>query len=391
VSERGSASGGSFVHREAERAREEGSLSFVVKIAARGDLLLAAPAFRHLRESRPRDHIVLIVGRSCRDVAEHLPYFDEIRTVDDAALFGRSRLGKLRGAWQMLRLLRSGRRPAKGHGPSRVAILHRDWRYALIAWLARVGERRGFATGGGADAFLTHAYRPDPQEHHTLQYLAVVGGGPHALAAEVPVWRFASGEREAALAAAASHGFDADDGPYVALGFGGGRNVKMAVELKLWPTEKYELLAVRLAAEGYRVVWLGDGEDARRLGQGAPGVVLAGKLSVPQTAAVLSECRLAIANDTMLLHLAGAVGVPAVGIFGPTDPAHYAPLRAGSGHVWLGRAAVPCSPCHQDGFYPPCLNEHRCMRSLSVEAVLARAQSVLRRLKVDGARAVGAT
>lgn len=347
---------------------------FVVKIAARGDLLLAAPAFHYLRESRPGERLVLIVGESCRDVAEHLPYFDEIRTIDDRALFGPSITGRLRAVGQMLRLLRTS--PKRAEEDSTVMILHRDWRYALVAWLAGIAERRGFAAGM-RDRLLTHPYRPDPQEHHTDQYLRLVGA-PGATAHELPpVWKFATGEAQAALVKARARGLEPSTRPVVALGFGGGRNVKMAVELKVWPTEKYAALAGKLEAAGCQVVWLGDVHDAGRLPPGTPGVVLAGSLSVAETAAVVAQCGLVVANDTMLLHLAGAVDVPALGVFGPTDPAHYAPLRPGSGHVWLGREAVPCSPCHVDGYYPPCEFAHRCMRELTVDSVFERAMGLL--------------
>jgi heptosyltransferase II len=92
---------------------------------------------------------------------------------------------------------------------------------------------------------------------------------------------------------------------------------------------------------------------------------------------VVSRCDLVIANDTMLLHMAGAQNVRALGIFGPTDPAQTRPLGASSDHLWLGPSRIPCAPCHRDGYYPPCLHDHRCMRSLSVESLLSRARALL--------------
>lgn len=359
-------------HADSSRATP---MIIVVKIAARGDLLLAAAAFRQLRHQRPTEHIVLVVGRSCRDVAEHLPYFDEIRTIDDAALFGRSVTAKLRGAWQLLRALRPGRRAARVRSWT-VMILHRDWRYAALAWLAGAAERRGFASGPSR-AFLTHTSTADPREHHAVQYLRVVCDEISASADRGPLWRFGPGERSAAFARARENGFADRGRPLVALGFGGGHNVKMAVDLKQWPVESFRALARSLSQEGYDVLWFGDAADERRLGADAAGVVLAGKLTVPETVAVLSRCSLAIANDTMLLHAAEALGVPALGIFGPTDPAQTRPLSPRSDYIWLGPGEIPCAPCHQDGHYPPCLHDHRCMRSLTVERVLVRARMLL--------------
>jgi ADP-heptose:LPS heptosyltransferase len=226
--------------------------------------------------------------------------------------------------------------------------------------------------------FLTYAYTAGAEEHHSAQYLGVVGADGDAELALSGGWKFSSGEEREAIAIASRLGFGGEEGPWVALGFGGGRNVKMAVEAKSWPLERYRRLATSLESAGARVVWLGDNEDARRLGSAFAGINLAGRLSVPQTAAVLATCDLAIANDTMLLHLAGALEVPAIGLFGPTNPAHYRPLHAGSDYLWIGGDALPCSPCHRDGYYPPCPFEQKCMRDLSVESVVDKAKLLLR-------------
>ena len=95
-----------------------------IKIASRGDLLLAAPAFRVLRITRPQAHITLWVGTSCQDVAKHLPYFDEIQTIDDKALLAGSFLAKTKEAYQLLQKM-------KGNEYSEALIFHRDWRYYI--------------------------------------------------------------------------------------------------------------------------------------------------------------------------------------------------------------------------------------------------------------------
>ena len=69
-------------------------------------------------------------------------------------------------------------------------------------------------------------------------------------------------------------------------------------------------------------------------------------------------------------------GVPSVGLFGPTDPAHYRPLGERSRFLWMGET-MSCSPCHDDGFFPVCQYEHQCMRDLSVEKVAATVKEIL--------------
>jgi ADP-heptose:LPS heptosyltransferase len=352
----------------------------LIKVASRGDLLLAAPTFRHLRHTRPDADITLLVGESCADVANRLPYFDHVVKLDDRRLFAGTRGERLATAAGLLRTLRAWRVKARQGGPAEVLIFHRDPRYALLAMLAGIPVRRGLARGGGAH-LLTHPYHAGAREHHVDQYLGMATqshdtwplaptSGLRKAPSLAGTWQFPDGEREEGLQVAAGHGFDPGSAEWVALGFGGGRNVKTRTALKSWPVENYRAMALSLEQRGRRVVWLGDGEDRALLGRPDVGVNLAGLLTVPQSAAVLSVCSLAVANDTLLLHLAGALGLPTIGIFGPTDPEHYRPRGPLGRALWLGPETVPCSPCHDDGYFPPCAMSHLCMRGLTVAAVL---------------------
>ena len=337
-----------------------------IKIASRGDLLLAGPAFRHLREARPSARITLLVGASCGDVARHLPFFDEVKTMDDHSLMASGTCAAACEARQLLGWLKQSE-------TDEVFIFHRDWRYGLLAWIAGIRVRRGFQNGFWS-FLLTHPYRAGEKEHHVSQYLGMIGAGQ---ASEIPiqgVWKFHGDEREQGLAAAASHGFNDASAKWIALGFGGGRNVKTHTGLKTWPIRHYHALASQLEKQGFRVAWVGDLHDAATLEEPFDGVNLAGKLSVSETAAVLSACSGVVSNDTLMLHLAEALGIPSVGIFGPTDPSHYRPLGKRSSHVWYGKN-LSCSPCHRDGWFPVCSHQHRCMAELSVESVLQQVEA----------------
>jgi heptosyltransferase-2 len=74
----------------------------------------------------------------------------------------------------------------------------------------------------------------------------------------------------------------------------------------------------------------------------------------------LAAAKLAISNDSGLLHVAAAIGTPTMGIFGPTSPYHWAPLNPLAAVVQT-KTVVPCQPCHR----PICrMNDHRCMRDI---------------------------
>lgn len=137
-------------------------------------------------------------------------------------------------------------------------------------------------------------------------------------------------------------------------------------DLKIWPAQRFIDLSRALAAEGplkgARAVVLG-GPDARErpLAQpvidALPGCLdLCGKLSLPEAAAVLARCALFVGNDSGLMHLAAAAGVPTLGVFGPTPWREYSPAGR--------RTAVAVSPTGQ-------------MADLTVAAALEAARKLL--------------
>jgi heptosyltransferase-2 len=82
----------------------------------------------------------------------------------------------------------------------------------------------------------------------------------------------------------------------------------------------------------------------------------------------------AVSNDSGLLHVAAAIGTPALGIFGPTSPWHWAPLNPLAAVIET-TAELSCRPCHK----PTCrMGHHRCMREIPAERVYALTMKALR-------------
>jgi ADP-heptose:LPS heptosyltransferase len=117
---------------------------------------------------------------------------------------------------------------------------------------------------------------------------------------------------------------------------------------KLWPAESYGELASRLARRNIpTLVCWGPGEEAlvQRVVAASNGTAIASfPASLLEFAALASRARAIVAADTGPLHLAGAVGTPAVALFGPTDPARNGPWNPAD--LVLQRRP-PCFPCHR--------------------------------------------
>ncbi|RVA15898.1 lipopolysaccharide heptosyltransferase II, partial [Mesorhizobium sp. M7A.F.Ca.CA.004.11.2.1] len=104
----------------------------------------------------------------------------------------------------------------------------------------------------------------------------------------------------------------------------------------------------------------------------APGVVdLAGQTRLEDAIDLISAARLAVSNDSGLMHVAAAVGTPIVAVYGSTSPENTPPLGERRELVWLG---LSCSPCHQK-VCP--LGHLNCLKTLEVGQVAAAADRLL--------------
>jgi heptosyltransferase-1 len=120
---------------------------------------------------------------------------------------------------------------------------------------------------------------------------------------------------------------------------------------KCWPAERYAEVTRALAVHGLRaIVNFGPGEEplAREVERCSGGVAIAMPTTVAELVALCRRARLCIGGDTGPIHLAAALGVPVVALFGPTDPARNGPysnravvLRSGSSRTTTSHEKQP--------------------------------------------------
>jgi ADP-heptose:LPS heptosyltransferase len=155
--------------------------------------------------------------------------------------------------------------------------------------------------------------------------------------------------------------------------------VSDAGSIKQWDPDRFAATAIRLARErGARsIVTWGPGERdlALRVVAASEGCAVLGPetASILYLAALYEACDLVIGADTGPLHLAAALGIPVVGLYGPKDPAIYAPWDARTGAAApVVRRPVYCSPCNRR----TCGNVI-CMPAIQVGDVVAAARGSL--------------
>ena len=154
--------------------------------------------------------------------------------------------------------------------------------------------------------------------------------------------------------------------------------------IKRWMTAGFAAVADRLIDErGVQVVFSGELEEApiveeilSQMRQRAVNAV--GHVTIRQLAVLMQHAQLVLTNDSASLHLASAVDVPTVAIFGPTDERQYGPTARGSRVV---RRRLFCAPCER----ALCRFSHECMRFVTVEEVVGAAVERLQNGRRDPA------
>ncbi len=145
---------------------------------------------------------------------------------------------------------------------------------------------------------------------------------------------------------------------------------------KRWPVVNFiKLIRMLHSKIGMQAVLIGGREDCENsciIQTEIPQVMnLTGLLKLEETAALLKRCRLLIGNDSGPLHLGAAVGVPTLGLFGPTAPRQFYPYLPPFHHLIY--KAMPCSPCYKFGGglwqqIPKCSRAY-CMEAITPEEV----------------------
>ena len=340
--------------------------ALVVRLSSVGDVIHTLPALAALKSHGWE--VAWLVEPASRPLLEGHPMIERVVTLPAARSFRPST------ARQALRLLRAD--------PRDVALDFQGlWKSAFWARLSRARRVIGFDGPWRREA-LSALLLSERVELSTDQ--------PHVIDKNLALLRAlgidAVGSREfplppAALRSQAVEAGIAERGlsSFVVLNPGGGW------ASKLWPPERYGAVARGLRDRGFRslVTWgPGDERLADRVAAASDG---AAEPCFPTTllelAALFRKARLVVAGDTGPLHLACAVAVPVVGIYGPTEPARNGPFSPLDVVV---RRTPLCSPCHRRR----CRTHDGVMEAITPDEVLRAIDARLGAISGPAARAV---
>lgn len=318
----------------------------ILKPSALGDIVHTLPLLVSLKKSFPNRYIAWGVKEKFADLLVKNPYLDEVI------------IWKERGFWKFAKDIRDRRFDV-------VLELQGLFRTGLIAYLSKAPQRWGFLKEETKEnqLFFLNIRVPTPSVNIVEKYLDFA---EHLQAERIT--EFPIGEKELAKEYIAQYFQRTNILPgekLIALIQGTGW------ENKTWKAERFAQLGRLLnAKKNWKVmlIWgVGEAEKEKAYKinkMAADRLIIAPATTIFQLISLLKRCSMAIGGDTGPLHLAAALGLPVVGLYGPTPPSRNGPFTEKAEIIYHN---PPCSPCWKR----TCKNKkNECMDSIQVEEVM---------------------
>lgn len=336
-----------------------------------GDAVITLPALRSVRRAYPDARISLLVKPWVSEI------FKESRDIDEIILYE----DRFKGLWGKVRLAMVLRKKKFD-----IAILFQNaFDAALLAWLSGIPERIGYKRDARG-FLLTKAVRVEKEvlkQHQVYYYLNLLKAAGIATTDTLPYISLTEAERQWAKNCISSY-FPENNIPLI--GINPGATFGSA---KRWPSERFAELTIKIINElNGRVIIFGSQSEVEIANDiiaeinrlkiklkiekyGSRILVMSGKTSLRELAALIAECDAFITNDSGPMHMASALLVPVVAIFGSTDKTATGPF--GEGHKIISKD-LPCSPCMER----KCPEGHlNCMMDISADEVFNAAKNIL--------------
>jgi heptosyltransferase II len=344
-----------------------------------GDAVMSLPALHRIRRAFPETHISLLVLPWVSGVYEEAVFIDELILYDREGIHqGLKRKARL------LKELRSRRFDA-------AILLQNAFEAAAVAFLSGIPARAGYDRDGRG-WLLTCPVAVNPaikKFHQVFYYLDLIGGVlgesplvlPPTLSCPAPLippefmpdmtLQVSAVRQEMARRLLDERGVDLSR-PLVGVNPGA-----FYGSAKRWPEDRFAALLDKLIQQtGWQVVLFGSPREkimAEKIQEQMKCrvYILSGQTSLAALIALMSCCHLFITNDSGPMHLAAALRIPTVAIFGSTDDIATGPL---SPKAVVINKRVECSPC----LLRECPIDLRCMTRISMEEVLELSLQMLR-------------
>ncbi|UCD34863.1 MAG: lipopolysaccharide heptosyltransferase I [Nitrospiraceae bacterium] len=322
----------------------------IIKPSSLGDIVHALPFLKAVKDSFPEAQVDWVVSKDLMGVLEGNPLIHRLIPIDKDSW---KRAGNL---LRTVKELSSLRKTLKTGQYDIVVDLQGLLRSGLIGFFTPAAKKVGFADAREGSTFFydTRVETPSPAHavDRSLAAARAVGAEPGKALFPLQTGQKAQ-ERVRQL-------------------LGGIKDYAVIVpsarwESKRWPAEKFASLTEKIGITSVVAGSRGDAAIAESIRSHSSGTVidLCGRTNLQELVALISGARALISNDSGPLHIAAALNVPLIAVFGPTDPAKTGPYGWQSNKkMKVVSAGVPCSPCRRRT-----CRDMRCMGEISAEDV----------------------
>lgn len=335
-----------------------------------GDVLFTTPLVRAIRYNWPESIIGYWCNERVKDILESSPHIDRIFALsrgDIKRLYGQSKIEGIRSALDLFNNIK------KGHFDISIDF-SLDQRYALVCKFAGIKRRIGF-NYKNRGRFLTDRINIDSyHDKHVVEYyldlLKFIDIKPQDPRLELAITEESKIKTDYLLK---NLGINNND-LVIGIAPGAGASWGKDSVYKHWPAEKFAQLSDRIINDfNAKILILGD-EFERPIADTIINVMhketidLTGKTGLEDLGAIINNLRLLITNDGGPLHMAVALNVKTVSIFGPVDEKVYGPYPASDRHIVI-KQELPCRPCYKNFHFTNCFLNRKCIEDITVEEV----------------------
>ncbi len=354
-----------------------------------GDVLFTTPVIKALKEKYPD----CVIGYWCNERVKNLlkndPNISKVFALSRGDIKRISKNSPLKSFFTMIGLLKEIRKEKFDV----VLDFSLDSRYSLLLKIAGIRKRIGFNYKNRGRFLTDRIDLKGYSEKHVVEYysdLLKFIGIEHKIC---PLDLMVTEENTAKARDKLAEFGVLPSGLVLGIAMGGGASWGKDAIYKQWPPEKFGQLAGRLIKDlGARVLLLGSADEkpiadiVGKMGQSPLGTVpifpskniidLTGKLDLEELAAIIKELKLLVCNDGGPLHMAVALGIKTVSIFGPVDDRVYGPYPRGEQHIVI-KKDLSCRPCYENFRFQGCFNNRRCLEEITVSEVFEKVKGLL--------------
>jgi len=325
-----------------------------------GDVVMTLPAVAAVRNTLSDAKITVLTKPWVADLFHMCPDVEEVMIFQSPGIH-EGLVGKCRLAAE----IRERRFDA-------AVLLQNAVEAAILTYLAGIPVRAGY-NSDGRGLLLTHSVRRTKEirrVHQIDYYLEMVKALGFESAGRTVRLHIGGDADAVAGELLKQHGIDKDK-PLI--GIAPGATYGPA---KRWYPDRFARVADRLCEDfGAQVALFGSRADQAVTEEvqrhaGCSLIDIAGRTSLKEAIALIGRCRLFISNDSGLMHVAGALGIPMIAVFGSTNPVTTSPVGEKSIVV---TKSVSCSPCLKK----ECSTDFRCMELITTDEVYAAAKKLL--------------